>query len=457
MGHKIIMKEAYSTKRFLTIAIPIIIQGMVFQLQNIADKSFLGNLKTEYLTAVGVTQSPFHMTMTIVMAIATGLGIIVGHRYGARQMDEVKDSIRSTISYNMILSFVLLGIWLLFGRQFFSLINVDEEVIPYAMTYMGIITLYLPLYAIDSSIQASLQAFGVTKPIMYVGMMKVLLNVVLDWILIFGKFGFPALGIEGAAIATLLSNVLASALLMIYFFRTQKLPIHMTPREIFGFNGVIYKRIASLGLPTGGEFFLWHIGNLVLISLLNTISDSGVAVYVLTTSIGVMSFMIYIAFSQATMTLISQGLGAGDFEYPRKIMSRSVTYILSVITVFVGFVLLFKVQFLDIFTDDQKLIQMTLPMIGYLLLTLFPKSMNVVFGHGIRALGKTKWMLFSQIGGTCLVVIMSYILMYFARLGLEAIFITVLVDEGVRSIINIWYFIEQTRPEKIHKHVFLKE
>lgn len=451
MREKYIMKEAYSSKRFLSIAIPIIIQGMVFQLQNIADKSFLGNLSTDYLTAVGVTQSPFHMTMTIIMSIATGLGIIVGHRYGARKLDEVKDAIRSTIGYNMILSFILLGVWLAFGRHFFAMINVDERIIPYAMSYIGIITLYLPMYAIDSSLQSSLQAFGMTKPIMYVGVLKVVLNILLDWVLIFGRFGFPALGIEGAALATLISNLVASLMLITFFYSTQSLPIRMKFNEIFGFHRGIYKKIAALGLPTGIEFFLWHVGNLVLISFLNKINENGVAVYVLANSIGILMYMVYVAFSQATMTLISQSLGAKDLDVPRQIMKRSIIYTLLTVTIFVCIVSLLKVQFLDIFTNDQGLILMALPMLTYLLITLYPKAINVVFGHGIRALGKTKWMLYTQIAGTTLVITMSYILMNFFHMGLEAIFITILVDESFRSMLNAAYFMRQTKKEQIQR------
>jgi Na+-driven multidrug efflux pump len=73
-------RKYYSVSVFFGIAIPIMIQGLVFQLQNIVDKVFLGNLKTEYLTAIGVTQSPFFMTITVIMAIGTGLSIIVGHQ-----------------------------------------------------------------------------------------------------------------------------------------------------------------------------------------------------------------------------------------------------------------------------------------------------------------------------------------------------------------------------------------
>lgn len=443
----------YSPKVFFAIAIPIIIQGLVFQLQNIVDKAFLGNLRTEYLTAIGVTQSPFFMTTTIIMAIATGLSIIVGHQFGAKELSKMKNAIGSTIGYNFILSLMLLGIWVLFGESILRLINVEESIIPIAMVYLKIISLYLPFYAVDSSIQAALQAYGITKPIMYIGMVKVFLNVFLDWVLIFGKFGFPAMGIQGAAIATLIANVTASCILILYFTSTKQLPIQMHIKELFRFGLKVYRRIVAIGLPTGLEFFLWHLGNLVLISFLNQIDTKGVAVYVLTSSVGILVFMIYIGFSKATMTLISQRLGAKDYDSTRAIMKRSMGYNLVVITLFVGAVTFFTEPILGIFTSDSGLISLTMPVMVYLLITLYPKSINVLIGHGIRAMGKTKWMLYTQVIGTALVIGLSWFLVVFLKLGLEAIFITIMIDEGARSLINTWYFINKTHVNKIKDNV----
>ncbi len=343
--------------------------------------------------------------------------------------------------------------WLFFGETILRWINVDQAIMPYALTYMRIIVIYLPFYAIDGTIQGALQAFGKTKPIMYAGIVKVFLNIFLDWVLIFGKFGLPALGIQGAAIATLTANIVTSIILTLYFTNNSVLPIRMLLSQLIAFKWKLYTKIVAIGLPTGLEFFLWHLGNLVLISFLNKIDTMGVAVYVLSSSIGIFIFMIYIAIAKATMTLTSQRLGAKDYDSVRHIMNRSIIYNLVVVSIFVIGVVFFTEPILDIFTDDSQLIAMTLPIIVYLLITLYPKSINVVIGHGIRATGNTKWMMYTQIIGTVLVITMSYILINIFEFGLEAIFITVLVDESVRSIINSIYFMYKTSASRISQSV----
>lgn len=446
-------KQYYKFTVFFRIAIPIMIQGLVFQLQNLVDKSFLGNLKTEYLTAIGVTQSPFFMTITIIMAITTGLSIIVGHLYGAGKLHEMKDSIASTITFNIFFSLLLLILWYIFGEFALGLINVDSSIMPYALTYLRIIAIYLPFFAIDGSIQGTLQAFGKTKPIMYVGIIKVFLNIFLDWVLIFGKFGLPAMELEGAAIATLAANIISSLILIIYYTYTSKLPIQTKFRELFSFNWKSYTKIAAVGLPTGMEYFLWHVGNVVIIAFLNQISIMGVAIYVLLNSVGFFALELYFGISKTTMTITSQQLGKKDYESTRPIMIRSIIYDLVIVTFMAAIILLFTEPILDIFTDDLKLISLALPLVIYMLLNFYPKSINVLIGHGIRATGNTRWMMYTQIIGTILVIALSYVLVNIYGLGLEAIFITVLVDESVRSIINSIYFLWITNPKRIEDKV----
>ncbi|OJF76580.1 MAG: hypothetical protein BKP49_06280 [Treponema sp. CETP13] len=446
---KVKIKQNYSVSMFFSIAIPIMIQGLVFQLQNIVDKAFLGNLKTEYLTAIGVTQSPFHMTMTLIMAISTGLSIIVGHQYGANKMQKMKESIASTITYSIIFALILMSIWFIFGEKILILLNVDKSVLPYALTYIKIIVMYLPFFAIDGTLQGALQAFGKTQPIMYAGIVKVFLNIFLDWVLIFGKFGLPPMGIEGAAIATLAANIATSCIVIFYFTNAQGLPIKMHLSQLIDYKWKLYTQIAAIGLPSGMEFFLWHFGNIVLISFLNKIDIMGVAVYVLVSTINGFVMIIYLGIAKTSMTLIAQQLGAKDYDSTRPIIKRSILYNLVVITLLAFLIKLFTVPILEIFTNDNQLIGLALPLIIYILITLYPKSINVIIGHGIRATGNTRWMLYTQIIGTALVIIMSYVLINLFNFGLAAIFITVLADETVRAVINTIYFLYITNKKRI--------
>lgn len=420
----------------MKIALPIIVQGLVFQLQTVVDKAFLGKLDTNYLSAVGVAQLPFLTSVDAFTAICTGLTIIVATRYVAGKFKDIHISVNASISFNLLFSLLLFVVWQAFPDTIFSWINVSDTLLPYCKEYVHTISYFLVLFGIDISLQAALQGMGKTKVIMYVGVIKVALNTLLAWILISGRFGFPAMHVKGAALAGAIANLTGTLILIVYFAVSKELSANMRLYDILRFRWNSYKEVIRLGLPTGMEYLLWNISNLILIRLLNKQGDQVVAVYTLTFTLEIFVYMIFNGIARATLTLVGNHMGAGNKKAARSIMTSS---ILSSVIFVLTFCLLFALipkPLLSIFSNDMGLIQASA---FYLLvrgITMFPKSLNVVVGHGNRANGDVKWMLFTQIIGSVFVVLSAYSLLYILRLGVMAIYLTLFSDELLRSILN---------------------
>ncbi len=208
-------------------AFPIIIQGLVFQVQSLTDKAFLGNLDTKYISSLGAAQMPFYCSMDALVALSTGVIILVSRHYGAGQRDKVNAYIKSSMFYNSILSILLFFMWTFLGKNILQLLSVDPVILPYCTEYIQIVALGFIVLGIDIGLQGMLQGVGQTKPIMYAGLVKVGVNVLLSWVLVFGHFGFPALHIRGAALGTLISNLLSLGFLMIYClsYKEERIPV----------------------------------------------------------------------------------------------------------------------------------------------------------------------------------------------------------------------------------------
>lgn len=433
---KLTKKNSNHFMMIMKIAFPIIVQGLVFQLQAIVDKAFLGKIDTNYLSAIGIAQFPFISSVDALVAICTGLTIIVAKQFGAGRQKDIHESVNASIAFNMVLSLLLFVLWMNFSDEIFILMNVNDTLLPHCNDYVHILSFLLILYGIDMSLQAALQGMGKTKPIMYIGIFKVFLNILLAWILIFGKFGLPAMYVKGAALATMISNVAGTLMLIVYFILSKELSANIKLKEMLRFRWHLYKEVIRLGLPTGAEYLLWNISNLILISLLNKQGVEVVAVYTVTYTIEIFVYMIFNGIGRATLTLVGNSIGARKEEAAKTIMTSSIRYSMFFVFLFCVIFILVPKPILSIFTNDIALINLSVFFLIVKGITMFPKSLNVVVGSGIRANGDVKWMLYTQIFGSVFVVAFSYTLIYGFHVGVIAIYLTLFLDELLRALLN---------------------
>lgn len=429
-------KKSNYLKMIMRISLPVIIQGLVFQLQTIVDKAFLGKIDKNYLAAVGVAQLPFFSSVDALIAICTGLTIIVAKKFGAGKPKDIHESVNASIAFNTLISFTLFFIMYNFSDEIFLLMNVDPILLPYCNDYVRILSYLILFLGIDMSLQSALQGMGKTKPIMYIGFFKVGLNILLAWILIYGKLGFPAMHVRGAALATMISNVAGTILLTIYFIISKELTANIKLLEILRLRWSLYREVIRLGLPTGTEYILWNVSNLILVSMLNKLGPDVVSVYTVTCTIEIFVYMIFNGVAKATLTLVGNSIGAGEEKAANSIMTSSIRYAMSLVLLFSIIFIVIPKPILSIFTNDKDLINTSVMFLIFKGITLFPKSLNVVVGHGIRARGDVKWMLYTQVIGSVFVVAFSYTLINVFNLGVVTIYLTLFLDEFLRATLN---------------------
>jgi len=159
-----------------------------------------------------------------------------------------------------------------------------------------------------------MQGIGITKVIMFVGILNNLLNLVLDWVLIFGKLGFPRMDINGAALALVISDFLSYPILFGYVFLSKKITFKLSIKNVFRFSWKIYSKVFKVGFPSGIEFLLWNIGNMVIVTFLNRLDIISVGVYTLVFSLSTLPLLLYMGFANAALTLAGQKTGENDHK-----------------------------------------------------------------------------------------------------------------------------------------------
>src|SRR4030042_1131529 len=202
--------------KIIPISLPIIFQGFIFQLQTLINRAFLGNLKSEYLSVLGNVTFPYFTTISILFGISIGTTIVVSQNIGAKKIKEAKMYSEASISYNLLLSIILFFIWYFFSKSIFSIMGVDDALIDYCVSYIQILSISLIISGADTSIQSILLGIGLTKPILYSGVCKVVLNILLDWILIFEQFAWHLANLFLIRALNNISNVAVSIYILTF-------------------------------------------------------------------------------------------------------------------------------------------------------------------------------------------------------------------------------------------------
>ena len=424
-------------KQIFRLALPLILQQVCLQLQLWIDRAMLGHVNAEFFSAIGNTTVPYHMITSTITAICGGTAILVAQGVGADNHRQIKSAAESSFLGSSLLSVLAFLFFQCFSEPLFRMMGVRSPILEYSLTYMGILSWSLLILGPVSTATSILQGLGFTRIIMISGILGNLLNILLDWVLIFGKLGFPAMGIAGAALATVIANAAAAPLTILFVLRSPQMPVKLRLSD----SGLRqYRQVLALGIPSGLEYALWNVGNLILVSFLNRLDMMAAGIYTLVFSIETVPLLIYSGFANAGLTLVGQETGAKDPGKARNTGLLCLAFSLAVCLVVAVLFRGFPRQLLSLFTDDVSILDTSVPYLVFVTWILFPKAVNCVIGLCIRGMGDTRWMLYTQIFGTVFMITAGYILILRTDLGLLGIFITLLADEALRSIANLLRF-----------------
>ena len=432
-------------KQILQLALPLILQQLCLQLQLWIDRAMLGHINADFFSAIGNTNVPYHMISSAITAICGGTAILVAHNIGAKDLRGAQEVAESSFLGSTILSAAAYLAFFFGAKHLFLLMGVQSPILEYCLDYIRILSVSLLVLGPAATATSVLQGLGLTRVIMIAGITGNLLNILLDWVLIFGRLGFPEMGIRGAALATVLANAVSALVTVLYTLGSCHMPFRIRFKKILAGNTACYRRVLALGIPSGMEFALWNIGNVVLVSYLNRLDMMAAGIYTLVFSIETIPLLIYMGFANAGLTLVGQQAGARSPRQARQTGLLCLGFSLAVCLAIAAVFHSIPGQLLGLFTDDPEILRISIPYLVFVSWILFPKAINSVIGLCIRGMGDTRWMLFTQIFGTLFMVIGGYCFILLSGFGLSGIFITLFVDESLRSIANLFRFFRRTR------------
>lgn len=380
------------SKLLVKYSIPAILAMMVTSLYNTVDRAFIGSIEgvgALAISGLGVTMPIFTIIVGFGVLISVGGSTNISIKLGAKEKDNAEKVLGNTLMLAIITSIVIMIIGTLFIDKILYLFGASEDTITYARDYIGVIFLGTPFNLIAFCLNNAIRAEGNPKLAAKTMIVGCILNLILDPIFIFGL----GLGIKGAAIATVLSQIVISSWVLSYFL-TKKSSLELK-KENLKFDYKIVKIIIAVGMA---PFLMEMATGLMHVITNNSLKayggDFAIGAMTAVTSISLLFMMPVFGLSQGMQTIIAYNYGAKQYDRSKKALKLAI--ICAVIILTTGFILIkiFPEFFIGIFNKDKELTKLAIKGINMNLFTLPIAAIAIIGPVYFQCIGKAKQSMF---------------------------------------------------------------
>lgn len=314
------MKKLIGNKNFykmvLAICIPIVIQNGFTTLASLLDNIMIGQLGTLSMSGVSITNQLLQVFNVTIFGAMSGPGIFMAQFYGKKNKEGVENCFRIKLMIGLIITILAIFLFYTFGNQLISLYLNDNpsdslKTLNYGMNYLKIMLIGLIPFVITQVYSSSLRETGNTVLPMIASIIAVIVNFCINYILIFGRFGFPQLGVTGAAIGTVVSRVVEMSINIVGGYRNTYLKEAMVLKKVPLSST---KEMLKRGLPLLCNEILWSISIALISQSYSTRGIIAVAAINITTTVTNFFMIVCYAMGNSISIVVGQQLGAGEIE-----------------------------------------------------------------------------------------------------------------------------------------------
>ena len=321
MFRKLIGDRAFY-RRVIAVALPIIIQNGIANFVSLLDNIMVGQLGNNPMSGVSIVNQLLFVFNLCIFGATSGAGIFTAQFHGSQDHSGIRHTFRFKVLAGLLITLLGVGLFLLADTALINLYLTGEgdatdarQILLYGKDYLHIMLWGLPAFALSNAYAGTLRESGQTRIPMLSSVSAMLTNMVLNWVLIFGHFGLPAMGVEGAAIATVISRYVELAVVVIWTHRhPDAMPFIRGAFRGFSIPKELFARIIRKGMPLLVNEALWSIGMATINQCYSTRGLDVVPAQQISSTMYNLSGVVYLALGNAVGILIGQMLGAGETE-----------------------------------------------------------------------------------------------------------------------------------------------
>ncbi len=425
----------------IRIAWPSFIELLLTQLASMVDMMMVGGLGAWALTAVGMTTQPKFLLMAMFIAMNAGATAMVARYRGSGDRVAANKIMRQALLMTLVLSAISSVLGYVFARPMVVFMGAEgEDVIQGAVNYLKIQMIGFIFMALTSTITASLRGVGDSRTAMIYNLTANIVNVFFNYCLIGGHLGFPAMGVEGASLATIIGQFVAFVYAMFYVCGGKKY-LHLRFRDGFKPDKVELGKIVKIGLPSMAEQLVMRAGMIIYAKTVASLGTVAYATHQVCMNIQALSFMTGQAFAVSATSLMGQSLGKRRSDMAQAYTSRTrrIGFILAIGLGVVFF--FFGGWIVGLYNDEPEIVQAGAQILKLIAFTQPFQTSQFIVAGGLRGAGDTK----ATAMVTFLTVLLvrpglAILLINVFDTGLIGAWIAMVADQILRTTLVMWRY-----------------
>lgn len=428
-----------NNKEVFKMSIPIFVELLLQLLVGNVDQLMISQYSQNSVAAIGNGNQIMNIVIIVLNTMSIATTVLISQYLGANDKTKISEVCNVSLVVISITSVIVTAFLLLFQRNLFIWLKVPDTVIDEACSYVKIVGSFILIQGLYMTFAAILRSFSLMKEVMMASAIMNVINIIGNAILINGLFGFPRLGIIGAAISTNISKCIGLVIVIILF--AKKTNAQLSPKYLKPFPFKTLKSLLFIGLPSGGEALSYNLSQMFILKFINGFGTAIIATKVYCSMLANVAYVYSMAISQATQVVIGYLIGANRLDKVSKRVWNTI-YISMSVSLFITLIIyIFSDIIFGFLTNDITIIELGKKIIFIEFFLEIGRSINIVMVRCLVAAGDVEIpVIVGILSAWSIAVFGGYFLGIHLGFGLVGIWIAMAIDECVRGLIFIIRF-----------------
>lgn len=421
----------------IKMSLPAMFAMLVSALYNIVDSYFVAKISDDALAAVSLAFPIQNLIVAFAVGTSAGVGSLISRKLGEKKYDDANSAATHGVIFSLLTSLVFAVLSLIFAKRFFMFYTNEQSIIEMGTVYLNICSGFCFGSFLEICNERILQSTGNMIWPMITQFSGAIINIILDPIMIFGYFGFPEMGIAGAAVATVIGQIAAMVLSFVVLL-AGKHEVRISFKG-FKFSSRTTKEIYRVGIPSIVMQSIGTVMNLSMNAILAGFSKAAYTVFGLYYKLQSFIFMPVFGLSQGLMPIIGYNFGAKNKS--RLMSALRYGCLIAGVIMTCGLVVFMSVpdKLLMIFIDTQEILDIGIPALRIICLNFIPAAIGITFSTLYQAVGKGIYSMINSVMRQLVVLIPAAWLL--SKIGLQMVWWAFPIAEVASLAVTIFLFI----------------